>query len=244
MSEKVDCGNHEALIEYLYDEGSPAERAGMAAHLAMCARCAGEIASLREARGTLASWTPPVAQLGFRIVSDAQPASAPPPGRWHWPGVPAWAQAVAAVLIFGTGLGLGALRGVATPPASGPEAAAVSPQDLAALEQRIRGEVQREVQQLRAAATAPAAASAQAAPMTSSITMQQVRALIAESEQRQQRELTLRTAEVIRDFDAQRRGDLVRIQQTFGRLEGTMGAEVAQQNQRLNLLMRVAQPGQ
>jgi hypothetical protein len=70
-----------------------------------------------------------------------------------------------------------------------------------------------------------------------------VRALIQESEERQQRELALRTTEIVRDFDAQRRGDLVKIERTFGQMEGTTGVQVEQQRQMLNYLMRVSQGG-
>jgi len=71
-----------------------------------------------------------------------------------------------------------------------------------------------------------------------------VRALLDESEQRQRRELALRTAEMVRDFDAQRNDDLVRIERTLGQMDGTTGAEVVQQRQMLNYLMRVSQRGQ
>jgi hypothetical protein len=69
----------------------------------------------------------------------------------------------------------------------------------------------------------------------------QVRALIDESEQRQQRELALRTAQVVRDFDSQRRVDLAQIQRNFGQIEGLTGAEVREQRQMLNYLMRVSE---
>jgi len=238
-----ECGNQEALIGYLYYECEPAERAAVAAHLAICPHCAAEAEAFRATRGSLAAWTPPEAQLGFRIVSDAVPDHVIRPARWWRQPLPAWAQAAAAVLIFGVGAGLGALRGSAgnatpataalsvTAPA-GP--AAISAQDLSALEARLRSEMQ----QLRpvAATTSHETAAPVAGP-----SLDQVRALIAESEQRQQRELAVRTAEVIRDFDTQRRGDLARIEQTFGRMEGTTGAQVEQQRQLLNYLMRVSQ---
>ena len=57
----------------------------------------------------------------------------------------------------------------------------------------------------------------------------------------QQRELALRTAEVVRDLDSQRRGDLARIERTFGQMEGTNNVQVEQQRQMLNYLMRVSQ---
>lgn len=257
MSLNVDCENHEALVDYLYDECGPEQRAAFAAHLAGCARCAAEADALRETRGLLAEWMPPSVPLGFRVVSAA--AGAAPdlsaadvasgfsrkdtvlrPARWWNRSLPAWAQAAAAVLIFAAGLGLGALRGSSAPPdlrTPGPSDGAASVADLAALEQRLRAEMQEGLQQARAVEPAPASAPV----MTSSVTLQQVRNLIAESEQRQQRELTLRTAEVIRDFDTQRRGDLARIQQTFGRLEGATGAEVEQQRRMLDYLLRVSQ---
>ena len=87
--------------------------------------------------------------------------------------------------------------------------------------------------------TGPAAASAGDAQM-----LERVRAMIQDSEQRQQRELALRTAEVVRDFDAQRRVDLTRIERTLGQMDGTTGVEVEQQRQMLNYLMRVSQRAQ
>jgi hypothetical protein len=71
-----------------------------------------------------------------------------------------------------------------------------------------------------------------------------VRELIAESEQRQQSQLALRTAQVVRDFDTQRRADLTQIQNSMGQIEGLTGAEAREQRQMLNYLMRVSQQGQ
>ena len=68
-----------------------------------------------------------------------------------------------------------------------------------------------------------------------------VRTLVEESEQRQRRELALRTADVVRDFDAQRQFDWTRVQQALGQFEGTTGAEIQRQQQELNNLIRVSQ---
>jgi len=68
-----------------------------------------------------------------------------------------------------------------------------------------------------------------------------VRTLIDESEQRQQRALAMRTAQVFRDFDSQRRMDLAQIQRSFGQIEGLTGAEVREQREMLNYLMRVSE---
>ncbi|MBI3263529.1 MAG: hypothetical protein HYZ58_10320, partial [Acidobacteria bacterium] len=44
-----------------------------------------------------------------------------------------------------------------------------------------------------------------------------------------------------REFEAQRRVDLTRIEQGFGRLEGVTGQEAARQRELLNYLVRVSQ---
>ena len=252
-----DCGNQEALVAYLYDECDAVERAAIGAHLIICSRCAADVAAMTATRSVLAAWAPPDAQLGFRVVSSREapppvadaPAAVRRPARWWRQPMPAWAQAAAAVLIFTIGAGLGALRGTtakapvtsAATSTTGTVAAAaavantaVSRSELAALEQRLRTEFTQHV-------TTPVSGGGTAA-QTNAALLQQVRALIQDSEKRQQQELALRTAEVIRDFDTQRRGDLARIEQTFGQMEGATGAQVEQQRQMLNYLMRVSQP--
>ena len=69
MTVNRDCLNEAALIDYLYDECPPRDRAVMSAHLALCPRCAHELESLRETRVGLAAWTPPPVELGFRVVA-------------------------------------------------------------------------------------------------------------------------------------------------------------------------------
>ncbi|MBI1873412.1 MAG: hypothetical protein HYS05_05915 [Acidobacteria bacterium] len=82
--------------------------------------------------------------------------------------------------------------------------------------------------------------------------LQRLRQLIDDSERRQQRkiddiqrqqqrELALRVAQMVREFEAQRRVDLTRIEQGFGRLEGVTGQEAARQRELLNYLVRVSQ---
>jgi hypothetical protein len=252
MSETFTCGDHGALVSYLYDECAPDERRAISAHVAICSACAEELTLLGATREQLATWTPPDAQLGFRIVSEAPSASAPalrrdrlnvvrPPQWWRKP-LPAWAQAAAAAAIFATGLTLGMMRG-AGPAARGPQGSAlqanvsapITRADLVALEQRLRSEMS----QARPAATPVVAATPADAHL-----LDRVRVMIDESEQRQRRELALRAAEMVRDFDVQRNDDLARIERTLGQMDGTTGIEVAQQRQMLNYLMRVSQRGQ
>ena len=249
MSETYTCGDHGALVSYLYDECTPAERRAIAAHLVICGACTEELIALGGTREHLASWTPPDAQLGFRITPEQSTSNVLRPARWWRQPMPAWAQAAAAIVIFATGTMLGALRGVMQPAdGQGPatarsnttvvantsSAAPITRADLVALEQRLRSEMS----QTRATSQNVAASPADARML------ERVRVMIDESEQRQRRELALRSAELVRDFDAQRNVDLARIERTLGQMDGTTGVEVAQQRQMLNYLMRVSQRGQ
>ncbi len=261
MSETFQCGDNTGLVGYLYDDCEPGERAAIDAHIELCGACAAEIAALQSARRRLASWTPPEADLGFAISRSEATAPKPQnrarpeplvsreprgmkPGPWFRQPMPAWAQAAAACLIFGVGMSLGVLRGT-TPSASptqtvaaantAPGAPTVTASDLASLEQRLRAEMAG----LRPSAGVATTAAAQSG--SNAQILAQVRALIDESEQRQQRELALRTAQVVRDFDAQRRVDLAQISSNFGQIEGLTGAEVREQRQMLNYLMRVSE---
>jgi len=251
MSETFTCGDHGALVSYLYDECTPAERRAIAAHLVICSACGEELIALGGTREQLAAWTPPDAQLGFRIAPETSKSNVLRPARWWRQPMPAWAQVAAAVVIFATGMMLGAVRGVMQPGGGGLQgpavarsnttvaantamAAPITRADLVALEQRLRSEMS----QTRATSQSVAASPADAR------TLERVRVMIDESEQRQRRELALRSAELVRDFDAQRNVDLARIERTLGQMDGTTGVEVAQQRQMLNYLMRVSQRGQ
>ena len=237
MMSTFRCGDPDALVAYLYDECEPHERRAISAHVAVCESCADEIASLGSTREVLNDWHPPQARLGFRVV-PAESAVVRPLQWWRRP-MPTWAQAAAAALVFATGLTLGARVSSAPPRSEVVRSTAavtptVTPQDLSALERRLRAEF----------SPPRVSASTQPAGASEAQLLERVRAMIQDSEQRQQRELGLRTAEVVRDFDAQRRVDLTRIERTLGQMDGTTGVEVEQQRQMLNYLMRVSQRGQ
>lgn len=251
MTEAYTCGDHGALVSYLYDESTPAERRAIAAHLVICGACAEELIMLGGTREQLTAWTPPDAQLGFRIGEEHSKSNILRPARWWRQPMPAWGQAAAAIVIFTTGMMMGALRGVMQPAGGeshGPAtarstttvaantstAAAITRADLVALEQRLRSEMSQTRANTQNVTASPADARI----------LERVRVLIDESEQRQRRELALRSAELVRDFDTQRNVDLARIERTLGQMDGTTGAEVAQQRQMLNYLMRVSQRGQ
>ena len=248
MTVAFRCGDPAGLAGYLYDECDAADRAAFEAHLAVCASCAADLASLRSTRTVLASWAPPEAKLGFRITSDDDLAEIREethkvlrPARWWQRPLPAWAQVAAALFIFGIGLSVGIRTAEETPApatpagavASGaPAVSGVSPQQLADLERRLRAEMT----SLRSTAS-PAPRQATAAPSDEAV-MQRVRALLAESEQRQQRELAVRLTQTLRDVDGQRRMDLMRIEQTFGQMEGFTRPELANQRQMINYLIQ------
>ena len=102
MTEINSCVEKDALIDYLYGEVDADARSRVDAHLRICEQCADEIRELKEVRGTLDAWAPPEAELGFRVVTDADPMPAPV-SLWGRLRRPAWGLATAAVLVLATG---------------------------------------------------------------------------------------------------------------------------------------------
>lgn len=249
-------GDHrdEAIVAFLYDEGdgSPAERASFEAHLQTCARCRAEVAQLRGVRASLAHWSPP------DFVSTNPPSAVRNP-QW-WRQIPVWAQVAAAMLFLGVSAGIANLdvrydrNGLSVRTgwsgrAGGSGGSDVAPgfspanapwkADIAALESQLKN--------MRATQTQTAAAGvrtvAAAAPADAEVT-RRVRALVEESEKRQQRELALRIAELLRDVNAQRQADLVKIDRTLGVVQNSVGIEVMKNRQQINqmdLLYRASQ---
>jgi hypothetical protein len=240
------------LIGYLYGDLDPGERVRFEAHLASCSACAGELAELGGVRAQLGRWSPP--EPGALVHPGIEQ-----PRRW-WRDVPAWAQAAAALLVLGAsaaimhlevrfdGAGVTVRTGwsaAASPLVQGDRADVPAPvaiagpasdawrAELAAVEARLR----REFRLPAATITTAARPEAQDDPAL----LRRVRAIVEESERRQQRELALRIAGVMRDVDAQRQADLVRIDRSLGTIERNTGVEVMRQGQMLNYLVRTAQ---
>ena len=210
--------NQDALLDYLYEEGDPAERLKTARHLQECAACSVAVLEFQTVRGMLSEWKPPPADLGFRIVQDSTPAPVDTSSSrrsWTTRAVGRWAQAAAAVLLFAGGMAAGILG---TPPATQPVVDTRSSdsaewrQALQELERSLRAELRQ----------------VQSAPPTPSDTgsneelLQRVRSMIERSEMRQQRELALRLSQVAREVDTQHQADLLRIQQNFGQQQEMM----------------------
>ena len=269
MSDDRYCGNTEALVSLLYEEGDEGERRNFERHLASCDACAREVRGMREVRNGLAAWTPPETVLDFRIVREA--AAAPVPIRRPWfsiPQMPAWAQFAAAVLVVGVAVGISGLevrydqqglsvragwnKPAASAPASAQPAAsnmqaAQAPAagdapwraELAAFEQRMKEQYAHPASD--ASPTLVAAATGPRRALSDDEFMTRVRDLINASETKQQREMAVRISQVMRDMDTKHRADLARVVDNFGVLEGRTGVTAAQQREMLNYLVRVSQ---
>ncbi len=249
-------GRDDLLIAYLYDDIEPADRATFSAHLHACGRCTRELAALRGVRSTLSSWAPPEPVRALvSHAAPATPATSPEPPSRSWHDVPGWAQVAAAVLVLGvsaaianvdvrhdaagwtlrTGWSQPVAPSAGAPAPAAPPSAAASPApwraDLAALEQQLRAELR--------------AASARAVPAASPIDdaelQRRVRAIIDESERRQERELALRVAEVVKDVNAQRQADLVKIDRSLGFIQSSTYGEQMKQRELVNYLLKVSQ---
>jgi hypothetical protein len=242
----------QTLIAYLYDDIDAAERSAFDAHLAGCARCRRDLGALGGVRQRLAGWQPPLPRLTSPVAGRQLPVASPRP--W-WRQMPAWAQVAAALLFLGISAAIANLdirsdaNGVTVRTGwsrSSPVAASVASstpatpvtgirpvtfvprEEFAALEQQLRGEI-------RASAAQQHAAAADAE------TLRRVRALIDESERREQRELALRVAQVLHDVNAQRQADLSKIDHNLGLIQNSTGVEILKQREAVNYLLRVSQ---
>ena len=118
--------------------------------------------------------------------------------------------------------------------ASSADAKAPWKADLDALEQQLTAE-------MRSARTTAASAQSTAVRPADADLVRRVRALIDESEKRQQRELALRVAEVLRDVNVQRQADLAKVNRALGAVENNLGVEVLKTRQQVNLMYRASQ---
>jgi anti-sigma factor RsiW len=261
MTIVMRCDEKDRLVGYLYEECSAAEQSAVEAHLARCPACAAELEELKDARSHLAGWNAPPTDLGFRLTRDPIAPAVSQRSRT----LPLWAQAAAAVLVLAAGAGLANLeieyrsqgltlrtgwasarqRADKTPAApAAPQVATVA--QLQELERRVRSVLAaspRGATASRQSATASAAASTSPATVAGSPDVpRQLRAIIAESEERQRKEFAFRLAQVVRDLDNQRSADLVRIEQNLRQLEGVTGEQVQGQHEMMNYLRRVSSP--
>jgi anti-sigma factor RsiW len=250
-------GRDDLLVAYLYDEIDTADRAAFSAHVSGCGRCTRELAALRGVRSTLSAWAPPEP----RVLTDYNPVGSEPRATTHepratrsWHDVPGWAQIAAALLVLGVSLGIANVEvrrdgagwtlrtGWSRVPAQNAAASPATPAsapwrtDLTALERQLRTELQA---MSSAARAVPAAAPANT--MSDAELQRRVRAIIDESERRQERELALRVAEVVKDVNAQRQADLVKIDRSLGFIQTSTYGEQMKQRELVNYLLKVSQ---
>jgi hypothetical protein len=244
-----------ALIAYLYDdtEADRAEQTAFAAHVASCTVCTEEIAALRGVRSQLARWSPPEPEFLTSNPPNPQAAIRSPQSSW-WQEVPVWAQVAAALLVFGVSAGIANLdikydaSGLSVRTGwskAAPVAAAVpgiaeqtdpAPwrTDLTALERQLTTTI--EAAKVSTQTDRPPLQPARGASADDDV-VRRVRALIEASEKRQQNELALRVAEVLRDVHAMRQADLVKIDRTLGEVRNDLGVQVMRDRQKLNTLL-------
>jgi len=241
------CDSKELLVSFLYDEIDPASKRDFQRHLATCVECREELAELGAARAQIAMWTPPDADLGFRIVRETEL----PTRRWfHWS--PAWGLAAAAVLLLAIGAAIanvdirygtdglvvrtGWNHGVDLAQQGRP--ATVTPVDW----KTQADQLDRRLRELERTSSSPRAPvqSASASDMSDAELLQRVRDIVGQSETRQQRAFASRLLDLTREFDAQRQLDLVAIDQGMTRLQTTTGGEVKQIREVMNRYVRQA----
>jgi hypothetical protein len=129
---------------------------------------------------------------------------------------------------------------VAAPLARGGGSAEPWRADLAALERQLKAELRAVQMSAATSVTRPQPVRATA----DADVLRLVHALLDESEKRQQRELALRVAEVMRDVSLQRQADLVKIDRTLGAVQNDLGVEVLRNRQKMNqmdILYRASQ---
>jgi hypothetical protein len=255
--------NHERLLDYLYEELPASDRAAFELHLRECADCRSELAALGGTRLALTTWSPPDAELGFKIVRE-RGSSERRSFRAFGGFSPAWAFAAAALLVLAVAAaisnievrygadGLAVRTGwtrTAEVPTLAPPTAAVpvsfTPDEwdrrLKELDQRLLQVEQqnRRVQAANLPGDTPAGVTS--GRKSDAQLLQTIRKIIAESEARQQRELAIRLTQVVRDFDATRAGDLARIEQGLRQVQGLTDAELIRHRDTLQHLLRVTQ---
>jgi anti-sigma factor RsiW len=255
------CDNaerNEQLVGYVYDELDVEEREAFEAHLACCGACRVEVAGLGTTRERMAAWGPPdadVAGMGLRLVHAA---AAPVPGRWR---LPAWGLAAAAALVLAASAAIANLEvrvgsdglvvrtgwaQVAAPSetAAAQVATVASTEDAEswnAIVAQLQARLDELEGELAARGTEPGirAAATPGGPSDAEV-WRRVREIVAQSERRQQGELRALMSQMVRELEGQRRSDIALLQQGMGQYHGLTNAEIAQQRDVINQLVRVA----
>ena len=256
------------LVSYLYDDLADGERATFERHVRECDDCRRELSALHGVRADLVSWSPPQPDFGFRVVRE--PKVVPmPPRAWRAWWTPAAGLAAAAVLVLAAASAVARVEvhsgpdGVTVRTGWAPASATVPDGRVGEASQTARGDVilpassdgmdrsiietlDRRLRALEAASreagsvrNASLTGAGSARPADADI-IRRMRELLAQSETKQQGELALRIAQVIRDVDAQRLEDLKRIQQGLRGVEASVNAEAAGHRELTNYILTSA----
>jgi hypothetical protein len=220
------CDSKELLVGFLYDEIDPVSKRSFERHLATCADCRDELAELGATREQIALWSPPDADLGFRIVRDAD---APRPSRLRFFSFsPAWGLAAAAIIVLAIGAavanldvrygsdGLVVRTGWNHVEAS---QVGVTPVDWKAQAEQLDRRL-RDLEQSGSARSAVQNAST-SSEMSDAELIQRVRDIVGQSETRHDRVVATRLSELMHEVDAQRRLDLATIDQRMTSLQNS-----------------------
>jgi hypothetical protein len=247
----------ELIVGSVYGELSREDREALEAHLTVCADCRYEIEELRSTRQYLTLWAPPEPDLGFRVIRGGAAPAAALPRRSRLTAVFTYAAAAMVVLAAGAAIANLEVRydtnGVtvrtgwrqdgaavvdareASAPAGAVELTSASA-DFAALDQRLR--------QIESVLIGPASAAglqnASDTRMSDAEMLRRVRLIVSEAEQRQQADVVRRLLDVARAFDIQRRADIAYFQQGLGQYQGQTNAEIAQNRELVNQIIRAA----
>ena len=219
------CDSKELLVSFLYDEIDPVAKRDFQKHLSTCVECRDELAELGATRAQIATWTPPDADLGFRIIREAES----PKRRWfQWS--PAWGFAAAAVVLLSISAAIANLHvsygsdGLTV--RTGWNHATETQPVVTAVDWKAKAqELDRRVLDLERAQSQQSVVPTASG---SDLSEQRVREIVGQSETRQQRLVSARLAEMMREYDAQRRLDLVAIGQGMTRLQNSSGADLKQ----------------
>ena len=234
------------LVAYLYDDIDAAERIAFETHVMSCLPCRSELADLRHVRTTLGQWVPPDATRAFSF----EPRAASPGPRAWWYTVPVWAQVAAAMLMVGVSAsianldvrydrnGLNVRTGWSKPAVTEQAAqtdAAPWRADLAALQSQLQSEIRTQAKAVTAVSPAPQAA------MSDADFTRRVRAMLDESEHRQQGVLAERLTQLQTDVSAQLRANVSRTNQMYRNVTDVYGGQIMKQQQQINYLLPASQ---
>ena len=252
------CDSKELLVGYVYDELSAEDRQALQVHLAACGACRLELEGLRATRTHLALWSPPVPDLGFRVIQGGSAPAPALPRRMRL--APAFVFAAAAVIVLAVAAAIANIEvrygndgvtvrtgwaGTETAMANVPAAAsgavpasAAGRDEFAELDRRLRS-IEASLAAQPASSRMQLASSAMTR-MSDAEMLRQVRRIVDEAETRQETAVAHKLLQVFRDFDQKRLTDLALIQQGLDQYQGMTNAEIAQNRDMFNQLVRAA----